>query len=202
MLRSTSPASRLSRLLEIKISDCIDAQYRPTSSTPKRSEHGSLETWPRNRRSTCGERYRTLAVHLNMSESDKVLLLSEALSSASVTFFYSDICPASSRAGNSITDAPIQSPCLTNLSPNIRTVSGEPATLESTLCMESAQSVLKQEHEQLSLMRAETEEHLTKPLALFKLKQRIQRLFCNGSIDFRAESFMVAPFKQYLAGEE
>lgn len=170
-----------------------DGQGERSRFTGDLAKEPSFDLWEK--------RYRALVSHLGMSEADKVLLLSEALSSAALTFFYSTLCPAAARAGDSLAEAITHASTITNLAPNISTLSGAFAALEGTFCTESARNVLKQELDQLSLSQVESEEQLSKPLALVKLKERIQQLSCNGPVDFRSESCMVAAFKKCLAGE-
>lgn len=152
----------------------------------------SFDLWDR--------RYRTLMKSLNVSESDKVLFLSEALADPALTFFYNNICPDDSRSGNSLVEAAAVSPM--NLAPNISTLSGALAALEKHFCTDAARNVLKQELDQLKLSHVERDEKVSKPVALAKLKDRIRRLSCNGPKDFRTEPCMIAALRKSLSGEE
>lgn len=171
----------------------IDSKGERSRFTGDLAKEPSFDLWQK--------RFRTLVNHLGMAETDKVLLLSEALTGAALTFFYSSICPAAGRAGNDLAEAMVVDTLTVNLAPNISSLSGALAALEATFCTETAMNVLKQELDQLTLSQVESEEHLSKPLALVKLKEKIQQLSCNGPVEFRAESCMVAAFKKCLAGE-
>lgn len=146
------------------------------------------------------KRYRSLVTSLNLPEVQRVQFLAEALSVPALTFFYDEICPDDSRAGNSLPEAALSIPI--NMAPNITTLSGAFAALKKRFCTDAARNVLKQELDQLTLSAIEREEQVSKPQALSILKDRIRRLSANGPTEFSSEPCMIAALHKSLEGEE
>lgn len=145
------------------------------------------------------QRLRSLLKSMQLSEPEKVTMLSEALADPALTFYYNSICPDDSRAGNSIREA---AELPDNVAANVPTLSGALAAIRKHFCTDAARNVLKQELDQLRLSHIERDEQVTKPVALGLLKDRIVRLSSNGPPEFRSETCMISALRKCLLGEE
>ena len=143
-------------------------------------------------------RYRALMSGFKgISQSDQVLLLSEALDGDALRFFFTTVRPDASRMGMSLEDrslgVPSESPApATSLSQAMNLI-------EKEFLNRDARNVLRQELMQTTLSQLQDGDDTV--AALHALRARIDRLSANGPLEYRSESTKIDVLKNCLRGE-